>query len=67
MGLNIRENNGFSWINCKIQSNSKGKIFVNGEMWRAVSDFSLSPGDRVAIQNVDGITLSVIPFKERGE
>lgn len=45
---------------------SEGQIFVNGELWRAVSDFPLSAGDRVVIQNVDGLTVSVIPFKERG-
>ena len=45
---------------------SEGKIFVNGELWRAVSDFPLSEGDKAVIQNVDGLTVSVIPFKEKG-
>ncbi|MCJ7772976.1 MAG: hypothetical protein MUP22_07575 [Desulfobacterales bacterium] len=43
---------------------SKGKIFVNGELWRAVSDYPLSAGDKAVIQNVDGLTVCVIPFKE---
>ena len=42
---------------------SEGQIFVNGELWRAVSDLPLSTGDRVVIQDVDGLTVSVIPFK----
>ena len=46
---------------------SEGKIFVGGELWQAVSDFPLSPGDRVSIQKVDGLTLSVIPLNERSE
>lgn len=48
----------------KYWKESEGKIFVNGELWRAVSDFPLSAGDRVVIQNVDGLTVKVIPFKE---
>ena len=49
----------------KYWKESEGKIFVNGELWRAVSDSPLSAGDRVVIQNVDGLTVNVIPFKER--
>ena len=48
----------------KYWKESEGKIFVNGELWRAVSDFPLSAGDRVVIQNVDGLTVNVIPFKK---
>lgn len=49
----------------KYWKESEGKIFINGELWRAVSDFPLSAGDRAVIQNVDGLTVKVIPFKER--
>lgn len=45
---------------------SEGHIFVNGELWRAVSDYPLSAGDKAVIEIVDGLTVSVIPFKERG-
>ncbi|MBU1055427.1 MAG: hypothetical protein KKC46_16635 [Proteobacteria bacterium] len=44
---------------------SEGQLFVNGELWRAESDFLLSAGDRVVIQDVDGLTVNVIPFKEK--
>ncbi|MBW1790308.1 MAG: nodulation protein NfeD, partial [Deltaproteobacteria bacterium] len=43
---------------------SQGQIFVNGELWQAVSDFPLSAGDRGVIQNVEGLTVSVKPFEE---
>ena len=43
---------------------SQGRIFINGELWQAISDFPLSTGDRVVIQNVAGLTVSVKPFKE---
>ena len=43
---------------------SEGKVFVNGELWRAVSDSPLSAGDSVVIQDVEGLTVRVIPFKK---
>jgi len=49
----------------KYWQGSEGRIFVNGELWKAVSDFPLSPGDSVVIQDVDGLTVSVMPFKEK--
>jgi membrane-bound serine protease (ClpP class) len=50
----------------KYWQESEGQIFVNGELWRAISDFPLSAGDRVVIQNVDGLTVSVMPCKDGG-
>ena len=41
---------------------SEGRIFVNGELWRAVSDVPLSTGDKAIVQNVEGLTLRVKPF-----
>ena len=38
---------------------TSGKVFVNGELWQAVSATPLVPGDRVVIQNVKGLTLEV--------
>jgi membrane protein implicated in regulation of membrane protease activity len=35
---------------------------VNGELWQAVSEVHLLPGDRVVIQKVDGLTLEVNPW-----
>jgi len=36
---------------------------VNGELWQAVSEVPLFPGDRVVIQNVEGLTLEVNPLR----
>jgi len=44
----------------------EGQVFVNGELWQAVSDFPLSAGDRVVVQKVDRLTVTVIPFKGSG-
>ena len=41
---------------------SEGRVFVNGEMWRAVSDVPLLTGDKAVIQSVEGLTLRVKPF-----
>ncbi|MBN1545920.1 MAG: hypothetical protein JW902_04600 [Syntrophaceae bacterium] len=43
---------------------NEGKVFLKGELWNAVSEVPLLPGDRVVIQNVDGLTVSVIPLKK---
>ena len=42
---------------------SAGQVFVNGELWRAVSEFPLSAGDSVVVQKVDRLTVTVIPLK----
>ena len=44
---------------------NEGKVFVNGELWKAVSDVPLSPGDRVVIQKVEGLTLKVNYWKDK--
>ena len=43
---------------------NEGQVFVNGELWQAVSAAPLLPGDRVVIQNVKGLTLGVKPWEE---
>jgi membrane-bound serine protease (ClpP class) len=43
---------------------TEGQVFVNGELWRALSDVPLLPGDKVIIQAVDGLTLRVKPCKD---
>ena len=43
---------------------TEGRVFVNGELWRAVSDVPLLTGDNAVIQNVEGLTLRVKPFKQ---
>ena len=40
-----------------------GQVFVNGELWRAVSEFPLAAGDGVVVQQVDRLTVTVIPVK----
>ena len=36
-----------------------GRVFVHGEIWKAVSDQPISKGERVKILSVDGLTLRV--------
>ncbi|MGB5187383.1 MAG: NfeD family protein [Acidimicrobiia bacterium] len=45
---------------------NEGKVFVNGELWKAASEAPLLTGDRVVIQNVEGLTLQVNPWKRLG-
>ena len=43
---------------------TEGRVFVNGELWRAVSDVPLLTGDNAVIQNVEGLTLRVKACKD---
>ena len=45
----------------------EGYVFVDGELWKAVSEIPLKTGDKVAIQKIEGLTLTVNLFdpKER--
>ena len=38
-----------------------GLVFVNGELWRAQAGGALTPGDRVRVESVDGLVLTVGP------
>jgi len=37
----------------------QGTIFVRGELWRARSQMSIAPGERVRVTGMDGLTLDV--------
>jgi membrane-bound serine protease (ClpP class) len=39
----------------------RGKIFVHGELWDAVSSSDVSPGQTVVVRRVDGLILQVDP------
>src|SRR4051812_20583817 len=41
------------------EARAGGQVFVRGELWRARSDESLRPGDRVRVAALDGLTLDV--------
>jgi membrane-bound serine protease (ClpP class) len=45
-----------------------GYVFVGGELWKAVSEIPLKTGNKVVIQKIEGLTLTVnlLNPKERG-
>jgi len=43
---------------------NEGKVFVRGELWQAVSKDVLLPGDRVVVQHMEGLTLTVTPCSQ---
>lgn len=45
-------------------SNTEGRVFIHGELWKATSEEPLSPGDKAVVQNVHGLTLTVKPLKK---
>ena len=44
----------------------RGKIFINGEYWDAVSPVPIAEGARVRVTRVDGLTLEVEPVSVAG-
>ena len=40
----------------------RGKIFVHGELWDAISSSDVSPGQPVVVRRVDGLLLQVDPL-----
>lgn len=41
----------------------EGYVFVDGELWKAVSEVKLKIGNKVAIQKMEGLTLTVTLLK----
>jgi len=42
----------------------QGKVFVNGELWDAVSPLPVAAGEKVRVQGVDGLVLEVEPVRQ---
>lgn len=40
-------------------SGDAGYVYVDGELWRAIADEPMSPGDKVSVTKVDGLILKV--------
>jgi membrane-bound ClpP family serine protease len=41
----------------------EGCVFVEGELWSAVSSDQLNPGDKAFIQEVEGLVLKIVASK----
>ena len=37
----------------------KGKVFVHGELWNAVSDETVNKGDEIVVEEVEGLTVKI--------
>lgn len=48
----------------RLWDQNKGQVFVNGELWQAVSQVSMVKGDKAVILEVEGLTLKVEPFDQ---
>jgi membrane-bound serine protease (ClpP class) len=44
----------------------QGQLAVHGELWEAVSEYPLQPGDRAEVTRVEGLTLHVKPVLQKG-
>lgn len=46
-------------VSVVIEPGKQGKIRIMGELWNAVADVQLLPGEKVKIEKIDGLTLKV--------
>ena len=51
-------------VEVKQWEKTKGRVFVNGELWSAISDVPLAKGDKAVIEDVKGLILRVKPFDD---
>ena len=42
-----------------LKPGQKGKVFVHGELWNAVSDEAIQAGEEVIVEAVDGLTVKI--------
>ncbi len=47
--------------------NPEGRVRFEGELWRARSQYSISEGERVRIEGLDGLTLEVSQIEESAQ
>lgn len=45
----------------------RGQVAIRGELWEAVSDATLKPGDEAVVTRVEGLHLHVKPVLRKGE
>ncbi len=45
----------------------RGKVMIQGELWDAVSNETVEPGNEVHVTRVDGLKLHVKPISKKGE
>jgi membrane-bound serine protease (ClpP class) len=43
-----------------------GQLAVHGELWQAVSDLPLNPGEEAEVTGIEGLRLSVKPVRKKG-
>lgn len=43
----------------------EGRVFFEGELWRAVSNAQFRPGDKAVIEKVAGLVLTVTPARKQ--
>ena len=44
----------------------QGQVAVRGELWEAISEVPLQPGEKAEVTGIDGLRLSVKPISPKG-
>lgn len=51
-------------VEIKRWDKTEGQVLINGELWKAVCEVPLPAGGKAVIQDVEGLTLKLIPYEE---
>jgi len=50
-------------VEIKTWDKTEGRVLVNGELWRAISEVPLPQGSKAVILDVEGIVLKLKPYE----
>ena len=50
-------------VEIKTWDKTEGRVLVNGELWRAISEFPLPQGSKAVILDIEGLTLKLKPYE----
>ena len=51
-------------VEIKRWDKTEGQVLIKGELWKAVCEVPLPAGGKAVIQDVEGLTLKLIPYEE---
>lgn len=50
-------------VEIKTWDKTEGRVLVNGELWRAISEVPLTPGSKAVILDIEGLILKLKPYE----
>jgi len=51
-------------VEIKTWDKTQGQVLINGELWKAVCEVPLLNGGKAVVQDIEGLTLKLEPYKD---